>query len=479
MASRRQAEARFGVATRADLAATARPAAASALTRTRPAVWQAPFSILARVRRSAWARRGPHPDGGRFAVNNIDVAVIGLGVTGLPMAIAAANSGMSVVGVDADPRRVGELRAAPPVPRLRVRLAGAVAPTAGVHLLCVPTPPGGDDGADLAPLSLACRAVGRAVRRGGLVVVQSTCPPGTVEGRVARRLADASGLAPGVDFHLAHAPDRIDPGNQSLPATRIPRVVGGLTPRCTEVAAAFMARLVERVVPVSTCRTAEFVKTFENTFRLVNISLVNELAELCRSWGVEVGEVLDAAATKPFGFLPHRPGIGAGGACIPVVPGFLSSGARRVGVRTEVVDAALAVNEVMPARVVARLQEALAARGMILRGRRVLVVGVCYKPDVADVRQSAAVRVLDRLRLEASVCYHDPLVPLLCLPDGSVLRSTPLAELDGFDLAVVLTRHAGLAESLRGARIPVVDMADGQARWISPSGPRDQETQAG
>ncbi|SHF03620.1 nucleotide sugar dehydrogenase [Streptoalloteichus hindustanus] len=400
-------------------------------------------------------------------MNNVDVVVIGLGVTGVPMALAAADAGMAVVGVDADPARVRELGARLSARRVRVRLAGAAAPAARAHLLCVPTPPGGDDGADLAPLARAARAVGRGLRRGGLVVVQSTCPPGTVEGPVARGLADASGLTPGVDFHLAHAPDRIDPGNQSVPATRIPRVVGGLTPRCTRVAAEFLCQLVERVVPVSTCRTAEFVKTFENTFRLVNISLVNELADLCRSCDVEVAEVLDAAATKPFGFLPHRPGIGAGGVCIPVVPGFLSAWARRRGVRTEVVDAALAVNAVMPGRVVARLRGALNSRGIPLRNGRILVIGVSYKPDVAEARQSAAVRVLVSLRTEATVCYHDPFVPELRLPDGAVLRSVPLSDVAGVDVAVVLTRHTQVAPLVRSLPVPVLDIADGEANWVT------------
>ncbi len=417
----------------------------------------------------------------------VDVVVLGLGFTGLPMAVAAAEAGHRVVGLDCSARRVMEitrarlggglttvtddaLREQLSGGRLDVRTTTEPVPAARVHVVCVPTPPGLVLGADLTALFSAIDGVAASVHHGDLVLVQSTCPPGTIGGMLAPRLAAGSGLQPGSDFFLAHSPVRIDPGGGAASVRGVPRVVGGITTGCAEAATRFLTGLAERVVPVRDLGTAELTKVFENSFRLVNISLVNELAELCRASGVDVLEVLDAAGTKPYGYLRHQPGPGAGGDCVPVSAGFLAAAARQHAFAASIVEAALAVNEAMPARTVRLVREWLAERRLPpLRGRRVLVSGVTYKRDVASVRRSAAVRVLEQLGLEADVSYHDPYVPRLALGDGTVLRSRPLCP-DAADLVLVLTRHrvvdvAWLAD--RG--VQVVDCSTGQPRPLVPS----------
>jgi UDP-N-acetyl-D-glucosamine dehydrogenase len=311
-------------------------------------------------------------------------------------------------------------------------------------------------------------SVAPTLRQGDLVIVQSTCPPGTTQDMVLARLARRSGLLPGTGFHLAYSPVRLNPGDARATLRKVPRVVAGATSACSRRAMEFLRRITDQVVPVSTTRTAEFVKIFEDTFRLVNISLVNELTALCRASHVDIREVLDAVATKPFGFARHHPGPGVGGAGLPASTAFFASAARRVGVPSAIVAAAVAVNDAAPAVVVRRLHRLLAAHRLPpLTGRRILVVGVTYKPDVPDVRESAAVRVLTRLRRVADVAYHDPYVPELRLADGTVLRSAPL-DPDWPDLALLLTRHtavepAGLVEH----GVPVVDCSTGTPALVT------------
>ncbi|MEU7474541.1 nucleotide sugar dehydrogenase [Lentzea sp. NPDC042327] len=404
----------------------------------------------------------------------MDVVVIGLGFTGLPTAVAAARAGMTVLGVDASRERIGEITEQRPgcgrgtvdeqdlggalaSGRLRLRHSADGIPHSGTYVLCVPTPADHRGRLDVSMLNQAADDVARSMRPGALVLVQSTCAPGTVEEVLLPRIAAMSGLRPGLDFHLAHSPVRTDPGNVSVDT--VPRVVAGHTPRCTELAVRFVGRVADRVVPVSSPRAAELVKVFENTFRMVNISLACELAALCRAQRVDVDEVLAAAGTKPYGFLRHRPGPGAGGDCVPVSAGFFTASARRYGLHSPVVDAAIAVNEAMPAHTVHRVREALAARGLPpLRRCRVLVAGVTYKPDTANVRQSAAVRVLNELAAEAEVAYHDPYIPELVLDNGTVLRSQPVTA--PADLVLVMTRHAA-KDPVRRADVPVFDCSSG------------------
>ncbi|AHH98573.1 nucleotide sugar dehydrogenase [Kutzneria albida] len=427
-------------------------------------------------------------------METFDVAVIGLGFTGLPVAVAAAEAGYLVMGVDSSPQRVADvtrgtiasklptvaehdLRAVLATGRLRVQESASRLPAAGVFVLCVPTPPGSFGGADLAPLRQATDAVAACLRTGNLVLVQSTCPPGVVNQVVVPQLLERTGLRPGVDFHLAHSPVRIDPGVALSPLRSLPRVVGGLTPACTERAACFLRRLTDHVIPVSSVQAAELVKVFENTFRLVNISLVNELAMLCQATGVAAEEVLEAASSKPFGFLRHNPSAGAGGDCVPVSAGFLASAAQRQGTPAALIEAAIARNNAMPATTIRFIEDLLAVNGMrSLRGSRILVAGVTYKPDVPNIRQSAAVKVLELLHHTAYVSYHDPYVPALVLSDGTNLRSQNLQP-GAADLIVLLTNHQVVAaSSLMRCRAPVVDCSAGLPRLLACGQPVTDDT---
>ena len=418
-------------------------------------------------------------------MNTFDVTVRGLGFTGLATAVLAARSGFRVVGLDYSPVRVRqinevrpgcglttvsetELRAHLSSGMLTVQDLSGVPPRGKCHVICVPTPAGNSDGADLTALMNAVESVAISLRAGDLVLVQSTCPPGVVERFVLPRLARLSGLRAGSGLHVAHSPVRLDPGVPGVGLEHLPRVVAGATTDCTDRAVAFLGRIAEHVVPVSAIRVAELTKVFENTFRLVNISLVNELAAYCRESDVDVAEVLDAAATKPSGFLRHQPGPGAGGDCVPVAAAFFAGAMRREGVTSAVVDAALAVNDSLPAAVLRRVDELLAGRCLPrLAEGRVLVVGVTYKPDVANVRRSAAVQMVERLRSAGQVAYHDPLVPSLRLADGTVLHSTEIGAYRP-DVALVVTRHSTVdhAELAERATV-VVDCTTGVPRFVA------------
>lgn len=417
-------------------------------------------------------------------MDTFDLSVVGLGFTGLPTAVAAARTGLRVVGLDSSTRRVRDIVDVAPgcglnsVPEaelrkllksglLHVRDTSRPPPNAGAHVVCVPTPPGIDGGADLSALRAAVDRIALRLRRGDLVLVQSTCPPGTVERVLMPRLINGSGLAPGTGFSLAYSPVRIDPGNDSFTLRTLPRVVAGATPRCRAAAENLLRMLTDHLVPVSTMHAAELVKVFENTFRLVNISLVNELAAVCRSSHIDFGEVLDAASTKPYGFLRHQPGPGAGEDCVPVAAAFFAAAARNHGVAATVVETAIALNHAMPAATVHLVGRLLAANRLRpLRGSRVLVVGVTYKPDAPNVKQSAAVRVLEQLRLEAEVSYHDPYVASLVLSDGTTLHSKEI-EPHAADVVLLLTKHtvADQAALLR-CEAPVLDCSTGDPRLL-------------
>ncbi|WP_112263006.1 nucleotide sugar dehydrogenase [Lentzea terrae] len=397
----------------------------------------------------------------------MDTVVIGLGFTGLPIAVAAATAGLRVLGVDASAERIRHITARTPGCGLttvdeavlaevlqtgKLSLRHNEISAADSYVLCVPTPPDRHGGLDTGMLVDAVNRVGAVLHSGTLVIIQSTCEPGTVEDILVPRLEEVSGLRAGLDFHLAHSPVRTDPGN----TTPTPRVVAGLTPTCTERATELLRRLCTEVVAVSTLRAAELTKVFENTFRMVNISLANELAALCRAQGVNVHEVLDAAGSKPFGFLRHRPGPGAGGDCIPVSAGFFTASARRHGLHSPVVDAAISVNNAMPVHTVHRVRVKLAELGVPMR--RVHVLGVTYKPDVANVRQSPALRVLNELSRAAIVSYHDPFVPNLVLDNGRALTSEPVDT--PADVVLILTRHASVSPA---NTTPVIDCTAGDA----------------
>jgi len=387
------------------------------------------------------------------------VGVIGLGYVGLPLAVAFADSGATVIGLDVDPTRVARVRAGESfiedvstetlgrlvtAERLTATDDIAAFKDADAIVICVPTPLGKSKEPDISYIVSAADAVAGVIRRGQLVVLESTTYPGTTQEILLPRF-EARGLKAGEDFFLAFSPERIDPGNRRYTLREIPKVVGGLTPACLELATALYARVTRQIVPVSAPETAEMVKLFENTFRSVNIALVNEFAIMCRRLGISVWEVIGAAATKPFGFMPFYPGPGLGGHCLPSDPHYLSWRVRLEGYEPRFIAFADEINRQMPAYVVQLVADALNDRGRAVRDARVLVLGVAYKPNVADTRDSPAIEIIQTLLAKgARVAYHDPLVPSLAL-DRTTLESIAWRDVDltGRDLVLILTAHRG------------------------------------
>ena len=408
------------------------------------------------------------------------VGVIGLGYVGLPLAVAFADSGATVIGLDVDPTRVARVRAGESfiedvstetlgrlvaAERLTATDDIAAFKDADAIVICVPTPLGKSKEPDISYIVSAADAVAGVIRRGQLVVLESTTYPGTTQDILLPRF-EARGLKAGEDFFLAFSPERIDPGNRRYTLREIPKVVGGLTPACRELATALYARVTRQIVPVSAPETAEMVKLFENTFRSVNIALVNEFAIMCRRLGISVWEVIDAAATKPFGFMPFYPGPGLGGHCLPSDPHYLSWRVRLEGYEPRFIAFADEINRQMPAYVVQLVADAFNDRGRAVRGARVLVLGVAYKPNVADTRDSPAIEIIQTLLAKgARVAYHDPLVPSLTL-DRTTLESIAWrdADLAGRDLVLILTGHRGYdwGAIVREARL-VVDTRNATA----------------
>jgi UDP-N-acetyl-D-glucosamine dehydrogenase len=393
----------------------------------------------------------------RRLVEGPTVGVIGLGYVGLPLAVAFAESGAAVIGVDVDARRVAGVKAghsviedvpsrtlAPLVATGRLRATGDVRALAAADaiVICVPTPLGKSKEPDISHIVSAADALAGVLRPGQLVVLESTTYPGTTREVLLPRF-QARGLVAGHDLFLAFSPERIDPGNRAYPLRDIPKVVGGLTPACRDLVTALYARITTQVVPVSGPETAEMVKLFENTFRSVNIALVNELAIMCRRLGLSVWEVIDAAATKPFGFMPFYPGPGLGGHCLPSDPHYLSWKVRLAGYEPRFIAFADEINRQMPRYVVDLLAEALNDRGRAVRGTRVLALGVAYKPDVADTRDSPALEIIGALRARgALVDYHDPHVPTVTIA-GVESASVATPDPSDHDVVLVLTAHAG------------------------------------
>jgi UDP-N-acetyl-D-glucosamine dehydrogenase len=385
------------------------------------------------------------------------IGVIGLGYVGLPLAVAFAESGARVVGVDLDARRVAAVAAGrsfiedgPAATLAPLVRAGRLDAThdvtalkeADAVVICVPTPLGKSKEPDISFIVSAADAVASIIRAGQLIVLESTTYPGTTQEVLLPRF-EARGLGAGRDFFLAFSPERIDPGNTEWRLRDIPKVVGGLTPACRELVAALYGRITARVVPVSGPETAEMVKLFENTFRSVNIALVNEFAIMCRKLGISVWEVVSAAATKPFGFMPFWPGPGLGGHCLPSDPYYLSWKVRMAGYEPRFIAFADEINRHMPAYVVQLVADALNDRARSVRGARVLVLGVAYKPNVADTRDSPAIEIVDMLTAKgARVAYHDPHVPALTV-DGARLESVATVRPADYDLLLVLTNHDG------------------------------------
>ncbi|HAS11787.1 MAG TPA: nucleotide sugar dehydrogenase [Acidimicrobiaceae bacterium] len=386
------------------------------------------------------------------------VTVIGQGYVGLSVAAAAAAAGMHTTGVDLDAGRIESLSAGQQVVagvddelfaeafttgRMSFSTDPSVVAGSDVVLICVPTPLI-DHRPDLAAVEGAGFAVGEHLQPGTVVILESTTYPGTTE-QILQPLLEGHGRKAGHDVLLAYSPERINPGDTAHGFAGVPRVVGGLTPACTQAAAAFYGQLVGIVHEVSSCRAAELAKLLENTFRLVNIALVNELAQLCADQGIDTWEVIEAAATKPFGFMPFYPGPGVGGHCIPLDPAYLTWQSRRdTGRPFRLVEMAKDINDQMPIYTARRIMDSLNERGCAVNGARLLALGVTYKPDVGDVRESAAIQVLAQLDAwGADLSFHDPFVDEID-EHGVRLHRRELTEdlVRSADAVLLLTPHA-------------------------------------
>jgi UDP-N-acetyl-D-glucosamine dehydrogenase len=414
----------------------------------------------------------------RIASGRARVGVIGLGYVGLPLAVAAVNGGYEVVGIDTDPSKVTRLNAGrsylhyiPDAQIAGLREIGRFVASGDfaqisdldVITICVPTPLSAHREPDLSFITRTADNMAPYLRSGQLVVLESTTYPGTTLDVLCPRL-ERAGLVAGEALFLAYSPEREDPGNRSFNTSTIPKVVGGQDSFTTEIACAFFRRFIEHVVPVSSPGVAEAVKLTENIFRAVNIALVNELKIIYEAMGIDIWEVIDAAKTKPFGFLPFYPGPGLGGHCIPIDPFYLTWKAREYGISTRFIELAGEINTLMPGYVVERLARALDARfGKGLNGAKILITGVAYKKNIDDTRESPALTIIEMLEKRgATVVYHDPYVPTIPrtrrYPHLSGRRSLDLAstEICAQDAAVIVTDHDKVAYEALVAAVPLV-----------------------
>jgi UDP-N-acetyl-D-glucosamine dehydrogenase len=397
----------------------------------------------------------------RIAQRTARTGVVGLGYVGLPLAVELARAGFRTRGIDLDARKVNAINrgesyiqdvATADVAALRAdgRLEATTDPAGIADLdtinICVPTPLRKTKDPDMSFVVAAVETIAGHLRPGQLVILESTTYPGTTD-EVVQPILEQGGLVAGRDFFLAFSPERVDPGNTKWTTRNVPKVVGGVTPVCTALARDLYAASIDTVIEVSSPKVAEMVKLLENTFRAVNIGLVNELALMCDRLGISVWEVVEAAATKPFGFMPFYPGPGLGGHCIPIDPFYLSWKVKEVGFEARFIELAGHVNGAMPHHVAQKIADALNTHAKAVRGSRVLVLGVSYKRDIDDFRESPAMDVMAELTIKgARVEYHDPYVPALAAhdwPGGEELLSVPLTTeaLERADCVVILTDH--------------------------------------
>jgi UDP-N-acetyl-D-glucosamine dehydrogenase len=394
------------------------------------------------------------------------VGVIGMGYVGLPLAVAFAKAGRDVVAIDVDRRKIDALTEGRsyiedvPDEELQSVLGQIEATTrpaalarCDAVLICVPTPLTGNREPDLGPLIASARMLAGVLQADQLVVLESTTYPGTTRERLAPILAE-SGLVAGEDFNLAFSPERVDPGRTDYTLRTTPKVVGGLTPACGDRAEALYGEVCDTIVRVSTPEAAELTKLLENIFRSVNIALVNELAMLCDRMEIDIWEVVDAASTKPYGFMRFEPGPGMGGHCLPVDPFYLSWRAREFDMVTEFIELAGKINQQMPYHCVSKVERLLNDAAQPVKGSKIAVLGVSYKPGVGDTRESPALKILSLLGgLGAELAYHDAFVPEL--PDHD-LRSEPLEDvLADADLALIVTAHPGIDHDAAVASVPL------------------------
>jgi UDP-N-acetyl-D-glucosamine dehydrogenase len=399
------------------------------------------------------------------------VGIIGLGYVGLPLAVEFCHAGFDVTGFDVDAAKVAEINAgrsyigdvksedlAARVGTGRLRATADMAKLAEMDVvdICVPTPLRKTKDPDMSYVVSAAEQIAKYIHPGMLIVLESTTYPGTTA-EVLQPMFEGRGLTVGTDFFLAFSPERVDPSNERFTTRNTPKVVGGTTPGCVEVAAALYRTAIDTVVPVSSTQVAEMVKLLENTFRAVNIGLVNEIALMCHRMDIDVWEVIDAAKTKPFGFMPFYPGPGLGGHCIPIDPFYLSWKARQYHFECRFIELAGHINGSMPDFVVERIGEALNTRKLPINGTRIHVFGVAYKRDVSDMRESPALDVLSLLhRRGADLSYTDPYVPELREAD-LCLTSVPEAEAaDGAECAVIVTDHKAFDYGAMVRNFPVI-----------------------
>ncbi len=384
------------------------------------------------------------------------IGIIGLGYVGLPLAVAFAGAGYKVTGFDTDKEKISSINNGlsyiPDVKKseikdvVRRKLLRATLKTEllkkqdAVHI-CVPTPLRKSKEPDISFIIDAARKIKRHLHKNELIILESTTYPGTTE-EVLLPLFLENKLKVGEDFYLAFSPERVDPGNAKYTTQNIPKVIGGITEKCTALAAILYRQIVKKVVPVSSPKTAETVKLLENTFRSANIALANELALICSKLGINVWEVVDAAATKPFGFMPFYPGPGLGGHCIPVDPYYLSWKARLNGFEAKFIDLAGEINRSMPDYVVERIADALNSRKTAVSGSSIFILGVAYKKDIGDCRESPAIEIIKKLLAKgAKVSYNDPFIPEIAI-NRKKLRSAKLSSLSNADCAVIVTSHS-------------------------------------
>jgi UDP-N-acetyl-D-glucosamine dehydrogenase len=385
------------------------------------------------------------------------VGVVGLGYVGLPLAVEFGQAGFEVIGIDIQQSKVDELNRGIsyiqdiPTETLRPLVeSGKIKATTDFSVIrdldtiniCVPTPLRKTKDPDMSFIDSAAREIAKYFHEGVLVILESTTYPGTTD-EVLRTMFEEGGLKAGEDFFLCFSPERVDPGNARFQTRNIPKVVGGTTPVCTEIGKVFYSQALETVIPVTGTQVAEMVKLLENTFRMINIGLVNEMALMCDRMGINVWEVIDAAATKPFGFMPFYPGPGLGGHCIPIDPYYLSWKSRQSGIEARFIDLAGQINGYMPHFVVEKVQNALNEHCKPLKGSHVHVVGIAYKRNIDDVRESPALDVMHLLaKRGARVTYSDPYVPTVRIEGGTAQHHDLIPSAKDADCCVIITDHA-------------------------------------
>jgi UDP-N-acetyl-D-glucosamine dehydrogenase len=392
----------------------------------------------------------------RISKKTARVGVLGLGYVGLPLALEFARAGFEVIGIDVQQDKVDQFNRgqsyvkdvedsvfSPLVKsgKLRATSDYSVIQELDTIDICVPTPLRKTKDPDMSYVVAATDAIAAHLHPGLLVMLESTTYPGTTDELLLPKL-EATGLKVGLDFFLCFSPERVDPGNPNFHTRNIPKVVGGITPTCTEMGALFYKQALETVVPVSSTRVAEMVKLLENTFRMINIGLANELALMCDRMNIDVWEIIDAAATKPFGFMPFYPGPGLGGHCIPIDPFYLSWKSKQAGIEARFIELAGYINGRMPEFVIEKIQSALNDVSKPIRGSRIHVLGVAYKRDIEDVRESPALDIIQLLRRRgALVTFSDPYVPSIQVDGTSLHSQEAIAGIEPADCVVVITNH--------------------------------------